>query len=217
MTCPFTPSKTNKCAPTRLLPEKSELDTPIHIKRRLSPSSDKGDVYCINITGHTEVDDSTYTRENLVFGSKSNISLHSHDSAEKTHIERDSSAHIKDLGQMQTVEEKLRSCVALADGQKKDMVASDAESVFDDLYDDNIIHMMDGVAMNKTSLKALFAQVLTEGATRSLENFRVLDSKHAECVIRTVTPSADILARTIMTVHDGKIIHVGKLENAKAA
>lgn len=217
MTFPFAPSKTNKCAPTRLLPEKSELDTPFHLKRRLSPSSEKGGVYCINVSGREEIDDSTCMRKNLDFDSNSNISLQSKDSAENMHIERDPSTHIEDLGRMQILEEKLRACVALADGQKKDMVASGAESVFDDLYDDNVIHMMDGVAMNKTFLKALYAQVLKEGAARSLEDFRVLDSKHVECVIRTVTPSADILARTIMTVEDGKIIHVGKLENAKAA
>ncbi|KAL7462220.1 hypothetical protein ACHAXS_002608 [Conticribra weissflogii] len=217
MTIPFNPNiKNRKCAPTRPLSEKSELDTPFHVKLQLPPSSEKDNVLNTNNSARTEIDDSTCTRKTLDCSSRSNSPL-PRDSAEMMHFDRDSTTPIEELGQMRALEEKLRACVDFADGQKKDMATSGAEGAFDDLYDDHVIHMMDGVAMNKKFLKALFAQLLKEGAKRSVEKFHVLDGNHAECVIRTITPFADILARTIMTIEDGKIIHVGKLENAKVA
>ncbi|KAL7547097.1 hypothetical protein ACHAWF_010410 [Thalassiosira exigua] len=94
----------------------------------------------------------------------------------------------------------------------------DRASLVDDLYHDQVIHMMDGVPMDKAALKRLhaFIDALDQGAERTVDKFEAVDPTHVESIVRTRTSAFDFYMRSTITLKDGKIVRVEKLENAAA-
>lgn len=82
------------------------------------------------------------------------------------------------------------------------------------LYHDQVVHMMDGVPMNKSSLYNFYVSLLNDGTKQSVEKFRVIDSHHIESVIHTKNKQWDFCVRALITLKDGKIIRVEKYESA---
>lgn len=93
----------------------------------------------------------------------------------------------------------------------------DASDLIDNIYHDDVVHMMDGVAHDKSALKKLFIHVLKQGASRTIKKFNVIDSTHIETVIHTRIEHMEFYGRHMMTLKGGKIIRVEKIESADLA
>ena len=93
-----------------------------------------------------------------------------------------------------------------------------AANRIDGLYHDQVVHMMDGVPMNKSSLYNFHVSLLNDGTKQSVEKFRVIDETHVESVIHSKIHSKnrqwDFCVRALITLKDGKIIRVEKYESA---
>ena len=90
-----------------------------------------------------------------------------------------------------------------------------ASNRIDELYHDQVVHMMDGVPMNKSSLYNFYMSLLNDGTFKqSVEKFRVIDETHVESVIHSKNKQWDFSVRALITLKDGKIIRVEKYEIA---
>ena len=89
-----------------------------------------------------------------------------------------------------------------------------ASNRIDELYHDQVVHMMDGVPMNKSSLYNFYMSLLNDGTKQSVEWFRVIDETHVESVIHSKNKQWDFCVRALITLKDGKIIRVEKYEIA---
>jgi len=88
-----------------------------------------------------------------------------------------------------------------------------AEDMINDIYHDDVIHMMDGLPQNKSQIKQLYIAMLKDGLKRSIKSFNVLDNSHVEAVIHTKNEKVNFLGRSLITLKDGKIIHTEKIES----
>ena len=94
----------------------------------------------------------------------------------------------------------------------------DASARIDDLYHEHVIHMGDGVPMNRAALKNLYRYLLSDGrTTRRVEEFIVIDDTHVQSVIHTRNKQLDLFVKACLTLKDGKIIRVEKFESAAGA
>ena len=107
-------------------------------------------------------------------------------------------------------EQRYRAFVASTDVQG-------ARALIDDLYHDNVIHMMDGIPMNKTALQHLYVEMLKQGTTSSVIKFQVIDSNHIEVILHTKNGCMNFYGRSVITLKDDKIIRVEKIESAEPA
>ena len=89
-------------------------------------------------------------------------------------------------------------------------------ALVDDVYHDQVVHMMDGVPMNKAALKKLYIDMLNRGTKRTVEKFQVIDGSHVESVIHTRNQQIELYMRSSMTLKEGKIVRVEKIESARA-
>lgn len=112
------------------------------------------------------------------------------------------------LKNMLSFERKYREFVSTSDSDV-------ASALFDELYHDQAVHMMDGVAMNKTSLKSFIGELLKSVDTkRTVKKFNVLDDSHVEVVIHTNTGYMELDSRSVLSLKGGKIFRVEKIESA---
>jgi len=88
-----------------------------------------------------------------------------------------------------------------------------AEDIIDDIYHDDVVHMMDGLPQNKSQIKQLYIAMLKDGLKRSIKSFNVLDNSHVEAVIHTKNEKVNFLGRSLITLKDGKIVWTEKIES----
>jgi len=108
--------------------------------------------------------------------------------------------------EMDQFEQKFRSFIIQED-------IRGAEDMIDDIYHDDVIHMMDGLPQNKSQIKQLYITMLKDGLKRSIKSFNVLDGSHVEAVIYTKNEKVNFLGRSLITLKDGKIIRIEKIES----
>ena len=100
--------------------------------------------------------------------------------------------------EMDQFEQKFRSFIIQED-------IEGAEDIIDDIYHDDVVHMMDGLPQNKSQIKQLYIAMLKDGLKRSIKSFNVLDDSHIEAVIHTKNEKVNFLGRSLITLKDGKI------------
>ena len=88
-----------------------------------------------------------------------------------------------------------------------------AEDRINDIYHDDVVHMMDGLPQNKSQIKQLYIAMLQDDLKRSIKSFNVLDNSHVEAVIHTKNEKVNFLGRSLITLKDGKIIRTEKIES----
>ena len=108
--------------------------------------------------------------------------------------------------EMEQFEQKFRSFIIQENIQG-------AEDMIDDIYHDDVIHMMDGLPQNKSQIKQLYIAMLQDGLKRSIKSFNVLDNSHIEAVIHTKNEKVNFLGRSLITLKDGKVIRTEKIES----
>jgi len=108
--------------------------------------------------------------------------------------------------EMEQFEQNFRSFIL-----KEDIEG--AEDRINDIYHDDVIHMMDGLPQNKSQIKQLYIAMLQDGLKRSIKSFNVLDNSHVEAVIHTKNEKVNFLGRSLITLKDGKIIRTEKIES----
>ena len=108
--------------------------------------------------------------------------------------------------EMDQFEQKFRSFVLQED-------IEGAEDRINDIYHDDVVHMMDGLPQNKSQIKNLYITMLQGGLKRSIKSFNVLDNSHVEAVIHTKNEKVNFLGRSLITLKDGKIIRTEKIES----
>ena len=91
-----------------------------------------------------------------------------------------------------------------------------ASNRIDELYHDQVVHMMDGVPMDKSSLYNFYMSLLNDGTRQSVLKFRVIDETHVESVIHSKNKQWDFCLRALITLKEGKIIRVEKYEIASS-
>jgi len=170
----------------------SELDRAIHVKRRgknkaaACPSSGL-DLVRRRVAVHpmTKSDENKYE-------SKTNASF--------VHC-TEKSLQLKDF------EKKYKAFIAAAD-------KASAEALFDDVYHDGIVHMMDGIPMDKTALKNHFDVIFDQGTKMTVSKFRVMGDQIESVVTYTSNEHMNFRSRSLLTLKEGKIIRAERIESA---
>eukprot|EP01083_Nonionella_stella_P038994 106033_1 len=98
-----------------------------------------------------------------------------------------------DRYELRKLEQKFRAWIGASDSHG-------ASALVDDLYHDDVVHMMDGVPMNKAALKKLYAYTLERGTKVSVKKFQVIDRTHVEVVVHTRTSHLEFDGHTLITL-----------------
>ena len=77
---------------------------------------------------------------------------------------------------------------------------------FDDLFADNLIHMMDGRAIDKRCFARINQRWLDEGMIASLEDVFFVDDDHAEYTVHWSNGTRSMVTHVVAFVVDGKIV-----------
>mmetsp|Transcript_10899 Transcript_10899/g.24074 ORF Transcript_10899/g.24074 Transcript_10899/m.24074 type:complete len:217 (+) Transcript_10899:98-748(+) len=155
----------------------------------------------------SELDVAVHVRRAQSFHSEQNSKMD-----DTKHVTRTNTLHCNtpippsDRFKLWKFEQKYKAFVAATDGTSASLV--------DDLYHDEVVHMMDGVAMDKSALTKFYAFMLNQGTKRTVKKFQVIDGTHIEMVINSKNQQKmEYVYRALITLKDGKIIRVEKIES----
>ena len=190
----------------------SDLDDAIHIRRKNNVISIDSTIDCTIDRSRmsTNVDEAVHVRRRGSLPQSISIQPFV---AEAVDIKQElpiksivSPSSVSSSYEMDQFEQKFRSFIIQED-------IEGAEDIIDDIYHDDVIHMMDGLPQNKSQIKQLYIAMLQDGLKRSIKSFNVLDNSHIEAVIHTKNEKVNFLGRSLITLKDGKIIRTEKIES----
>mmetsp|Transcript_24293 Transcript_24293/g.43792 ORF Transcript_24293/g.43792 Transcript_24293/m.43792 type:complete len:253 (+) Transcript_24293:45-803(+) len=112
-----------------------------------------------------------------------------------------------------SIEEPLCNYLTAFDGTKKDF--NDIRPYFDDLFSDNLIHLMDGHPIGKPSFTRINKNLLEQRLVATLEDIHFVDDMHVEYTVHWSNEYTSMVTHIIAFVADGKIVKMQPCEETK--
>merc|ERR1719379_1005063 len=114
-----------------------------------------------------------------------------------------------------SVEEPLCNYLAAFDGKKKDF--NDVRPYFDDLFSDNLIHLMDGQPVGKSTFSSIIKNLIDQRFVATLEDLFFVDDTHIEYTVHWGNEHTSMVTHIMAVVADGKIMKMQPCEETKGA
>jgi hypothetical protein len=112
------------------------------------------------------------------------------------------------------IEEPLCKYLGAFDGRRKDF--KEIRQYFDDLFSDNVIHLMDGHPIDKSDFISINKQLLKQRMVAKLEDIYYIDNEHVEYTVGWGNEYQSMVAHVIALVVDGKIAFIKPCEETKS-
>mmetsp|Transcript_2438 Transcript_2438/g.3724 ORF Transcript_2438/g.3724 Transcript_2438/m.3724 type:complete len:248 (+) Transcript_2438:25-768(+) len=112
-----------------------------------------------------------------------------------------------------SIEEPLCNYLTAFDGTKKDF--DDIRPYFDDLFSDNLIHLMDGHPIGKLTFTHINKYLLEQRLVATLEDIYFVDDMHVEYTVHWSNEYTSMVTHIIAFVADGKIVKMQPCEETK--
>mmetsp|Transcript_21741 Transcript_21741/g.37335 ORF Transcript_21741/g.37335 Transcript_21741/m.37335 type:complete len:219 (+) Transcript_21741:160-816(+) len=114
-----------------------------------------------------------------------------------------------------SIEEPLCNYLTAFDGTAKEF--DDIQCYFDDLFAENMIHLMDGDPVGKETFVCMNKHFLRERFVATLEDIEFVDDTHVEYTVHWGNEHTSWVTHVKAVVVDGKIIKVQPCEETKGA
>jgi len=105
-----------------------------------------------------------------------------------------------------SIEEPLCNYLSVFDGTKRDF--DDIRPRFDELYDDNLIHLVDGHPIDKRTFARVNERLLEQRVVATLEDIYFTDDNHVEYTVHWKSGCASMVTHVSALVVDGRIVKI---------
>ncbi|KAL7527606.1 hypothetical protein ACHAXR_002035, partial [Thalassiosira sp. AJA248-18] len=112
-----------------------------------------------------------------------------------------------------SIEEPLCNYLSSFDGKKKDF--NDIRSSFDNLFSDDLIHLMDGLPVDKQNFLCINKHLLEQSMVATLEDIYFVDDDHVEYTVHWSNEHTSMVIHVVALVEGGKIVFLKPCEETK--